>query len=76
MIKQREIVKEVVKNIGLMNQEEYVSVNRARFYGQMMLSMSFFIIVNIIMLNIIFGVIVDTFGELRNKLEAASIYLF
>ncbi len=61
---------------GLMNQEEYVSENRAKFYGQMLLSMSFFIIVNIIMMNIIFGVIVDTFGELRDKLEASSIYFF
>lgn len=57
---------------GLMELEEYVSGNQVKFYGQMFLSMTFFIFVNVIMMNIIFGVIVDTFGELRNQLEASS----
>ena len=56
----------------LMAVEPFVSGNLFKFYAQMILSLSFFIFVNVIMMNIIFGVIVDTFGELRDKLEAQS----
>ena len=30
-------------------------------------SLAFFIIVNILIINIIFGIIIDTFGELRDE---------
>ena len=33
-------------------------------------SLSFFIIVNVLIINIIFGIIIDTFGELRDEREA------
>lgn len=62
--------------IDMMQLEPYVSDNWWKFYGQMFLSLSFFIIVNIIMMNIIFGVIVDTFGELRDKMEVSSKNLY
>ncbi len=36
----------------------------------MIASLTFFLLINIISLNIIFGIIIDTFGELRDKVSA------
>ncbi len=35
------------------------------FYYQLVINVSFFLIINTIALNVIFGIIIDTFGELR-----------
>lgn len=37
------------------------------FYRNFAFSMLFFLLVNVILLNVIFGIIIDTFGELREK---------
>jgi hypothetical protein len=37
------------------------------FYGRWAFNMSFFILVNVISLNVIFGIIIDTFAELRTE---------
>ena len=54
----------------MMENEEYTIENWKKFYGRLVLVISFFIIVNTVLMNIIFGVIVDTFGELRDKMQA------
>ena len=47
----------------------FVSINHKDYWGIFIYQMLFFLLINIIFLNIIFGVIIDTFAELR---EAAS----
>lgn len=37
------------------------------FYGKLLFDLGFFMFVNIICLNVIFGIIIDTFSELRAK---------
>jgi hypothetical protein len=37
------------------------------FYGRFFFDLSFFILIIIILLNIIFGIIIDTFAELRDE---------
>ena len=54
----------------MMQNEEYTIENWRKFYGKLILVISFFIIVNTVLMNIMFGVIVDTFGELRDKMQA------
>jgi hypothetical protein len=54
----------------MMENEEYSIENLKKFYGRLILVITFFIIVNTVLMNIIFGVIVDTFGELRDKMQA------
>ena len=39
------------------------------FYGKFFMTVTFFIFVNLVSLNIIFGIIIDTFAELRKELE-------
>lgn len=39
------------------------------FYGKLVLELSFFIFINAVSLNIIFGIIVDTFKELRKDMQ-------
>lgn len=43
---------------------ESKSVN---FYGKLLFDLGFFLLVNIISLNVIFGIIIDTFSELRTR---------
>ena len=40
---------------------------RTNFYYKLMIEIGFYIFVNIICLNVIFGIIIDTFSELRDK---------
>ena len=37
----------------------------SKFILKMMFDLGFFIIIKVIILNVVFGVIIDTFGELR-----------
>ena len=39
----------------------------ARFYGSLFLNLSFYLIINVVILNIILAVLVDTFSQLRKK---------
>ena len=61
-----------VLNLGLRNgggvadsHELFDTKNESKFAGKMLFDLSFFIFVNVISLNIIFGIIIDTFGEMR-----------
>ena len=36
--------------------------NRGMFFGKEFLSIAFFLVINVVLLNIIFGIIVDTFA--------------
>jgi hypothetical protein len=51
-----------------------------RFFAKNMYELTFFIIINVISLNIIFGVIIDTFSQLRDEQQERSnpplIFLF
>lgn len=44
----------------------------SRFYGSLFLNISFFLIINTVLLNIILAVLVDTFSDLRQRSDAFS----
>ena len=44
-----------------------INDSKHNFYMRLMFDLFFFMLVNIISLNIIFGIIIDTFAELRSK---------
>ena len=47
-----------------------------RFFAKNIYELTFFIIINVISLNIIFGVIIDTFSQLRDEQQERSKYMF
>ena len=50
-----------------------------RFYGSLFLNLSFFLLINIVILNIILAILVDTFGQLRRHTDFFSkffVYIF
>jgi inositol 1,4,5-triphosphate receptor type 1 len=49
----------------LMLSESYNPENYRLFYARLFLEITFFLFVNVVLLNIIFGIIIDTFAELR-----------
>lgn len=51
----------------MMVRESYSNHNRPRYYVRFFYDVSCFIVINIILMNIVFGIIIDTFAELRNK---------
>lgn len=44
----------------------YVKENREKYYIRMVYDMIYWIVLNVIFMNIIFGIIIDTFAELRD----------
>lgn len=40
------------------------------FFGRVVYDLSFFVLINVIILNLIFGVIIDTFADLRSEKNA------
>lgn len=64
-----------VTNLGLRNgggiadAQELYPIEASRFSGKMIFDISFFVLVNVISLNIIFGIIIDTFSEMRDADE-------
>ena len=50
--------------IGQATQED------SKYWARMAFDLSFFIVVTVVLLNIIFGIIIDTFGELRDERKA------
>ena len=44
-----------------------VESKKYNFYGKLLFDLGFFMFVNIVCLNVIFGIIIDTFSELRAK---------
>ena len=61
---------------GMTNQPNYGPGNYSNFYGKFFVDLSFFLIVNTVFLNIIFGIIIDTFGEMRAKNSEFGINYF
>jgi len=51
----------------MMERQSYRKSNRNFYYIRFVYDVSCFFIINIIFMNIIFGIIIDTFAELRNK---------
>lgn len=47
-----------------------------KFYAALFVNLSFFLIINVIILNIILAVLVDTFSQLRKKSDFFSIFSF
>lgn len=43
------------------------TASKGNYWGRLAFDVVFFLVINVIMLNIIFGIIIDTFGELRDK---------
>lgn len=61
-------------NLGLRNggglgdsMEPYEYGKEAKFWLKIAFDVTYFIIINTILLNIVFGVIIDNFGEIRDK---------
>lgn len=50
-----------------MIRESYLHENRERYILRFFYDVSFFFIINIVLMNIIFGIIIDAFKELRTK---------
>ena len=55
--------------VGLITPEKLNDPNKSRYFGYLFMDLSFFIFVNCITLNIVFSIIVDSFGELRMQSE-------
>ena len=47
--------------------ESFNPNNRKFYYARLVFEITFFLIINVVLLNIIFGIIIDTFAELREK---------
>jgi hypothetical protein len=52
---------------GILNREAYNDNNKLYFYGQIITELTFFVFVNVVLLNLIFGIIIDTFATLRDQ---------
>jgi len=52
---------------GIADAMELESMDQSTFYLRNSLDIVFFIVVNVIMLNIIFGLIIDAFAALRDS---------
>ena len=67
-----------VTNLGLRNgggiadSMELYKLEDTKFYPKLIFDLTFFILVNVISLNIIFGIIIDQFGDMRGKLDDRS----
>ena len=57
----------------MMVRESYKPENRVKWYVRFFYDTTIFFIVNIILLNIIFGIIIDTFAALRDKMTKVLI---
>ena len=55
---------------GMMRMESFNPENFGYYYARLFLEVTFFLVVNVVLLNIIFGIIIDTFAELRGRQEA------
>jgi hypothetical protein len=52
---------------GILDREVYNDSNKYFYYGQIVTELSFYIFVNVVLLNLIFGIIIDTFAILRDQ---------
>ena len=51
----------------MMVRESYAPGNRSQYIVRFFFDVTCFMIINIIILNIVFGIIIDTFAELRKE---------
>lgn len=51
---------------------ETTTESNTLIFSRIVYSLSFFFVIIVILLNIIFGIIIDTFGELREKQEVRN----
>lgn len=66
-----------LRNGGGIADSMIVEPKGTTFFGKNLYDVSFFIVVNVIALNIIFGMIIDTFGQLREEEgERRKFYFF
>ena len=61
--------------VAVMNPVNFSEGNQ-RYFGYILIDILFFVCINCIMLNIVFGIIVDTFGELREESEKFGSFFF
>ena len=52
--------------------ESYNPKNFSYFYPRLLIDMSFFLVVNTVLLNIIMGLVIDTFQQMRQKADLQS----
>ena len=50
---------------GIFRPLRFQNGNFGRFYAKFFIDLSFYLVCNVVFLNIIFGIIIDTFGEMR-----------
>ncbi len=57
---------------NFMRLESFNPFNYSFFYPRLLIDMSFFLIVNTVLLNIIMGLVIDTFQQMRQKADLQS----
>lgn len=55
---------------GIADAHELLGISDPKFGGKLIFDLSFFTLINVIALNIIFGIIIDTFGEMRSESDS------
>jgi hypothetical protein len=55
--------------------QTYAPINKQAYYIRLIYDLSFFLIVITILLNVIFGLIIDTFAQLRAEKEQNDAYM-
>eukprot|EP00413_Alexandrium_margalefii_P034516 CAMPEP_0204557436 /NCGR_PEP_ID=MMETSP0661-20131031/30326_1 /ASSEMBLY_ACC=CAM_ASM_000606 /TAXON_ID=109239 /ORGANISM="Alexandrium margalefi, Strain AMGDE01CS-322" /LENGTH=206 /DNA_ID=CAMNT_0051564563 /DNA_START=51 /DNA_END=667 /DNA_ORIENTATION=+ len=53
---------------------EQVTVESGHWYGRVAFDLSFFLLITTVLMNIMFGIIVDTFGALRYNVKTRDLY--
>ena len=61
---------------GMLKAETLTEDNAKKYFGYVLIDLLFFICVNCIMLNLVFGIIVYKFGELREESEKFGFFKF
>lgn len=51
----------------LLTHQDYNDDNKSEYFARFFYDLTFFLIIIIILLNIVFGIIIDTFAELRDQ---------
>merc|ERR1711976_784322 len=52
---------------GIADSMQLMELSDSKFYWKLIFDLSYFMLINIVSLNIIFGIIIDTFAELRDS---------
>ena len=60
---------------GMGEVTSYVSESSSRFEGKYMYNLTFFFLINMLALNMVFGIIIDSFGALREEETEREVYM-